>query len=139
LVRICSDWLGGGKGRPARPLFVAHVDLAQARAALAGTLELGVRGPLRRLTAATLDRLFADADLRVVVLDGARPLGVSAKVRAADIPVRTRVAVAARDQGSPTPLGGGPAASPAPATRSGTPTSTTSANVPRAATTTRTT
>lgn len=32
LQRVCGDYLGGGRGRPARPRLVVHVDLAQPTA-----------------------------------------------------------------------------------------------------------
>ncbi|MDP8928256.1 MAG: HNH endonuclease [Actinomycetota bacterium] len=109
LQRICSDWLGGGTGCPARPTLVVHVDLAQVTTTAAGLVELAAPGGLPTLTASTVERLSQDADLRAVLFDGARPLAVSAKTRAADIPGEVRLAVAARDRGcrfpaSTTPL-----------------------------------
>ncbi len=62
-------------------------------------MELAAPGVLPTLTAATVEALAHDAHLRVVIFDGARPLAVSAKTRAADIPADTRLAVAARDGG----------------------------------------
>ncbi|MDP8932401.1 MAG: HNH endonuclease [Actinomycetota bacterium] len=99
LQRICSDWLGGGRGRPARPSLVVHVDLAQVTTTAAGLVELSAPDGLPTLTAASVERLSRDADLRVVLFDGARPLAVSAKTRAAEIPGDTRLAVGARDRG----------------------------------------
>ncbi|MDP8927133.1 MAG: HNH endonuclease [Actinomycetota bacterium] len=109
LQRICSDWFGGGTGRPARPALVVHVDLAQVTTTAAGLVEVAAPGGLPTLTAATVERLNQDADLRAVLFDGARPLAVSAKTRAAQIPGEVRLAVAARDRGcrfpaSTTPL-----------------------------------
>lgn len=99
LTGVCADWLGGDTERPARPLLVAHVDVSQVTATPHGTVELGVRGPLPRIGAATLEALAGDADVRAVVFDGARPLSVTDKVRAKTIPAATRTAVAARDGG----------------------------------------
>ncbi len=101
LTRICADWLGGGTGggRPARPLIVAHVDVANATPTAAGTVELGAPGVLPTLTAATVEALTRDADLRVVLFDGARPLAVSSKTKAVEVPADTRLAVKARDRG----------------------------------------
>lgn len=103
LGRICADWLGGGdrdRPRPARPLLVGHVDVSTLAADhVGGTIEVGVRGGLARITAATAEALAASGDVRAVVFDGARPLAATAKVNAADIPAATRFAVAARDGG----------------------------------------
>ncbi len=99
LARIAADWLGGDTRRPARPLLIAHVQVADLTASAAGTVELNVRGPLPRLTARLADGLAADADIRAVVFDGARPLAVSDKLTAASISTKTRIAVQARDRG----------------------------------------
>lgn len=96
---ICAAYLGGDTNRPARPLFVVHVDLADASAAGAGLVEVGVRGPLPSLTARTIEAMTSDADLRAVLFDGQRPLAVSAKLTASTIPAKTRIAVGARDRG----------------------------------------
>lgn len=99
LEGICAEYLGGGAGRAARPLLVAHVDLAQATAASGGTIELNVRGPLPRVTAKTLESLVASADVRAVLFDGAHPLAVGKRVHAEGVPAVTRFAVRARDRG----------------------------------------
>ncbi len=99
LARICSDWLGGGRGRRARPLLVVHVDVAQVTSTAAGTVELAAPGVLPTLTAATVETLARDGDMRVVLFEGARPLAVSAKTMAAAIPADVRLAVRARDRG----------------------------------------
>ncbi|MFN2557473.1 MAG: DUF222 domain-containing protein [Nitriliruptorales bacterium] len=109
LVRICGAWLGGDSRRPARPLLVTHVDMANVTATAAGTVELAAPGLLPTLSAATVDALTGDADLRVVLFDGARPLAVSAKTKAAAIPSDTRLAVRARDRGCRFPGSTGPA------------------------------
>ncbi|MDP8928778.1 MAG: HNH endonuclease [Actinomycetota bacterium] len=72
-------------------------------------MELAAPGGLPTLTARTVEVLARDADLRAVLFDGARPLAVSAKTLAADIPGEVRLAVGARDRGcrfpaSTTPL-----------------------------------
>ncbi len=58
-----------------------------------------MRGPLPRISARLTDGLAADADVRAVVFDGARPLAVSDKLTATSIPTKTRIAVQARDRG----------------------------------------
>lgn len=114
LGRICADWLGGGDRdhpRPARPLLVSHVDVSTMAADHAGgTIEMGVRGGLARITAATAEALAASGDVRAVVFDGARPLAATGKVNAGDIPAATRFAVAARDRGCRFPGSRDPAA-----------------------------
>ncbi|MFN2555765.1 MAG: DUF222 domain-containing protein [Nitriliruptorales bacterium] len=100
LVRICGDWLGGGaSNRPARPLLVVHVDVSNTTVTEAATVDLATPGVLPTLTAATVEAMTHDADLRVVLFDGARPLAVSAKTKAAAIPADVRLAVKARDRG----------------------------------------
>jgi hypothetical protein len=99
LGRICADWLGGDTNRPARPLLVAHIDTNQASVTPSGTVHIGMRGPLPRIAAATLDAMACDAGVRAVLFDGAHPLAVTGKVNAAGIPDDTRFAVAARDRG----------------------------------------
>ncbi len=81
-MRICADWLGGGKGRPPRLLLIAHVDIANATPTAAASIELAAPGVVPTLTAASVEALARDADLRVALFDGARPLAVSAKTRA---------------------------------------------------------
>ena len=110
LETVCADWLGGDAGRPARPLLVAHVDLAQLSRRPEGTVELAVRGGLPRISAAALEALAASGDVRAVLFEGARPLAVTGKVKADTIPADTRFAVRARDlgcrfPGSADPLG----------------------------------
>jgi Domain of unknown function (DUF222) len=99
LVRICGDWLGGDTNRPARPLLVAHVDLTQITATAAGTLELATPGRLPTLTARVVEQLARQADLQSILFDGHRPLTVTSKLRAEDVPDDTRLAVGARDMG----------------------------------------
>jgi len=98
LQRLCAHALGalGSGGRPARPLLTAHIDLSQVTTHPDGTVSLGVRGPLSRISWSALERLADDADLRAVLFDGARPLAASGTRR---IPEKVRAAVAARDQG----------------------------------------
>ncbi len=47
MARIAADWLGGDTRRPARPLLIAHVQVADLTAGPAGTVELNVRGRCR--------------------------------------------------------------------------------------------
>ncbi|GEM_PF-1863623 len=96
LLRLCGHALGNGPGRPARPLVTVHVDLSQLTAHPDGTLSLGLRGPLSRISWTALEQLASDADLRTVLFDGARPLAASGTK---EIPDKVRLAVAARDQG----------------------------------------
>ncbi|HUH08403.1 MAG TPA: hypothetical protein VML96_11460 [Egibacteraceae bacterium] len=109
LAEICAAWLGGGSGKPAKPLYVAGIDLSQVSVRADGTIMLAVRGDLPRISSAALERLANDADLRAVLFDGARPLAASKKVSMASIPEAIRFAVAARDRGcrfpaSPDPI-----------------------------------
>ncbi len=52
LERVCREYLGGGLGRPARPLLLAHLGVSNATATAAGTVELvtprGAAHPERR-------------------------------------------------------------------------------------------
>jgi hypothetical protein len=100
LVGICTDWLGGHTGRPARPSLVVHVDLADLTdpdTTLIGRLEGRLPGAGGWLTRRTIQRLSLDARLRVVLRDGMRPLAVSATTDA--IPTHLKVAVGAVDGG----------------------------------------
>jgi hypothetical protein len=104
LVELATAFLGGttasGQPRRARPQLVVHVPLDQVTATAAGQVELNLAGArLPTVTARTLEALNTDADLRAVLFDGSRPLAVSDKVSASEIPTKTRVAVAARDRG----------------------------------------
>ena len=83
----------------ARPLINVHVDFSQLTVNNAGMLELNVRGPLPRISLATLELLSRDADCRAVIFDGKRPLAVSRKLRAKDIPADVAFAAGARDHG----------------------------------------
>lgn len=85
--------------RQARPLVVAHVDLAQLTGHLDGQIELAVRGGMPRVCAATVEALVASGDVRAVLFEGGRPLAATGKVDASQIPVTTRMGVRARDRG----------------------------------------
>ena len=93
----------GRKRRRARPLVIVHVDVADITRANGGILELNVRGRLSRITSATLDILARDADMQAVLFNGARPLAVSRKLYAENIPADVRLAVRARDMGDRMP------------------------------------
>jgi hypothetical protein len=107
LVELARDYLAGSDGceqhgrtrRPARPLFIGHVDVCDVSRSEGATLELNVRGRLTRITCATLEALTGDADVQAVVFDGARPLAVTRKLRADTLPDDIRLAVRARDMG----------------------------------------
>lgn len=77
----------------------AIVDVADASAAVAGTLDLPTAGSMPVLTARILDALANDASLRVVLVDNGRPLAVSRKLRAKKIPRDVAMAVRMRDRG----------------------------------------
>ena len=97
---IASAYLAGGCGaKRARPLLNVHIDLHQISVNNAGVIELNVRGPLPRISLAALELLATDADCRAVIFDGKRPLAVSKKLRAKDIPTDVAFAVGARDMG----------------------------------------
>ena len=105
LVGLCRDALGGPgheqtPRRAARPLIVVHVPLDRITATAGGLLEVAVPSGLPRLSAALVESLAADADVRAVVMDGARPLCVTTKVDAATVPEDVRLAVQARDLGA---------------------------------------
>lgn len=100
LQDIAAAYLGGGLGAArARPLINAYVDLSQVHVNNAGMIELNVRGPIPRISLAALELLSKDADCRVVLFDGKRPLAVSRKLRAKDIPDDVAFAAGARDMG----------------------------------------
>ncbi|MPZ72256.1 MAG: DUF222 domain-containing protein [Nitriliruptorales bacterium] len=109
LATIAAAYLGGGlDANRARPLINVHVDLEQFTVNNAGMLELNVRGPLPRITLAALEVLSKDADCRAVIFDGARPLAVSKKLRAKDIPDDVMFATVARDLGDRWPASNDP-------------------------------
>ncbi len=60
-----------------------------------GTLELDLPGGLPTLTGRLVELLGTDATIRAVLFDGHRPLAVTAKLHAQDIPTDTRLAVTA--------------------------------------------
>jgi hypothetical protein len=99
LARVCAAYLGGGSGREATPLVVVHVDSSEATRTAAGLVELAMPGCLPSLTARAVDAMAADADVRVVLFDGARPLVVTRKRTAAQVADDIRLAIAARDRG----------------------------------------
>jgi hypothetical protein len=81
------------------PSAVVLVDLRDASVTAAGQILLNAPGCLPTLTARAVEVLAGDATVQVVLCDGARPLAVTRKVRARDIPTDIRAAVAARDRG----------------------------------------
>ncbi len=107
LVDLGAQALDGrtatGRRIPAKPLVVVHVPLDRIEQTTTGLIDLDVPGHLPTLTARTVEALAADADVKAVLFDGARPLCVTAKVQAEDIPADTRLAIAARDLGAREP------------------------------------
>lgn len=79
---------------------MVHIPLDRLTATAAGLLEVAVPSELPRLSAAVVESLAADADVRAVVMDGARPLCVTGRVDAATVPEDVRLAVQARDLGA---------------------------------------
>ena len=106
---LLADSLAGrrrdGTVIPAKPLLVVHVPLDQITATASGLLEVAVPGWLPTLTGRLTNLLAGDADLKAVIFDGARPLMVTRKLTATDIPADTRLACAARDLGARDPGG----------------------------------
>jgi hypothetical protein len=86
-------------GRDAVPAVVAVVEVDDASAAAAGTLQLPIAGSMPILTARILDALATDATLQVVLVEQGRPLAVSRKIHASTIPRDTALAVRMRDRG----------------------------------------
>ncbi|MBW3659236.1 MAG: 13E12 repeat family protein [Actinobacteria bacterium] len=103
LATLAEEHLAGGPRRPAKPLIDVLVDLTQVTTNAAGTVDLHVDGPLATLTARTVEALTEDADLRVTLMDGARPLATAKKRTADRAPTDVRRAVALRDRGDRMP------------------------------------
>ena len=106
LVTLAAAALSGlltphGARRPAKPLYVVHVDVRQADPT--ATLELDLAGGLPSLTARMVELLETDATIQAVLFDGHRPLAVSSKLHAEHLPADTRLAVQARDLGNRDP------------------------------------
>lgn len=104
LTAVCADALGGttdsGNRRPARPLVVLHVDVADATADRFGHLLHVAAGQTRLpvLSARAAELLTRHADLVVQLRDGRNPLA-EIKDGAEDIPRPIRRAVRNRDRG----------------------------------------
>jgi hypothetical protein len=99
LLRMADAWLAGGPNKTARPQLIVHVPLDQVTAQRGGTVELNVPGPLATITTRTAEILARDADMRAVIFDRKRPLGVSDVVHASRPTTKTQVAIRARDLG----------------------------------------
>ncbi|MBW3662621.1 MAG: hypothetical protein KY469_05925 [Actinobacteria bacterium] len=100
LQKMAAAWLGGGNGKPAKPLILVRVDIADVVTNTAGRVLLTTRGDnLPTITARTLEALGTDADLRIVIFDGGNPLAVSDVIHAENIPTKTRYAILTRDCG----------------------------------------
>ncbi|MDX1659156.1 MAG: DUF222 domain-containing protein [Nitriliruptorales bacterium] len=97
LLACAENYLAGTSRRP-RPSMNVIVDLRDVHVNAAGQLETRLPGCLPSLSARLVELLASDADLRAVVVDGKRPLAVSARQSAA-IPAEVRLAVRLRDRG----------------------------------------
>ncbi|MDX1657769.1 MAG: DUF222 domain-containing protein [Nitriliruptorales bacterium] len=98
LLATAENYLAGhSSGRP-RPSMNVIVDIRDVHVNAAGQLETRLPGCLPTLSARVTDLLASDADLRAVIVDGKRPLAVSARQSAA-IPAEVRLAVRLRDRG----------------------------------------
>ncbi len=95
----------GGRTVKAKPLMVVHVPLDRITTSASGVLDIAVPGWLPTLSARLTDGLAADADIKAVLFHGARPLMVTRKLHAPDIPADTRLACQARDMGARDPAG----------------------------------
>ena len=84
---------------PAKPAVTVLVDTRDVSQSAAGTIEIAAAGCLPTLTARAVEALAAHASVQVVLCDGARPLTVTRKVWAREIPSDVRLAVKARDRG----------------------------------------
>lgn len=81
------------------PAFNVLVDARDASVNVAGIVDVNVPGCLPTISAALAESLAADASVRAVVCDGARPLTVARKVWAQRLPGDVRLAVKVRDRG----------------------------------------
>ena len=95
-------------GASAAPAFDVCVDLSTVSVNAAGMIVLKAPGCLPVLSARVVDALAADATVRAVLFDGARPLIVTKKVTAKSIPADVRAAVKIRDRGDRFPGARGP-------------------------------
>ncbi len=113
LVDLAKDQLAGrdhdGNVVPAKPTMVVHLPLDGITETASGLLECAVPNSLPTISSSLLEILAKDADVRAVLFDGARPLAVSKKVNAKDVPEDTKLAVKARDLGARDPAGRTPA------------------------------
>lgn len=83
----------------AKPSIDVIVDTRDVTVTSAGIIQINAPGCLPTLTARAVEALVADASVRVVLVDGGRPLTVTRKLRANDVPAATRIAVKLRDRG----------------------------------------
>jgi hypothetical protein len=118
LANLCADSLAGRTGRrvgdhngrccarrSAKPTVVVHVPLDRISESASGLLDVAIPAYLPTLAARTVEAHAADADVRVVIFNGHRPLMVTRQLTAEDIPEDTRLAVQARDLGARDPGG----------------------------------
>jgi hypothetical protein len=86
-------------GAKAVPSISVIVDVADASAAVAGTVALPITGTLPVLSARIVDALATDASLQIVLVDNGRPLAVSRKIWADKVPRDVATAIRLRDRG----------------------------------------
>lgn len=104
--RVEADDAGGGEVTPTRhrrldravPAYTVLLDYRDVSLNAAGVIEVNAPGCLPTITAAAVEALACDASVRVVLMDGARPLTVTSKVTAKALPDDVRRAVRARDR-----------------------------------------
>jgi Domain of unknown function (DUF222) len=84
-------------GRPKYDVVI-NVDWRDVTVTAAGTISINAPGCLPTISAALLESIAADATVRAVICDGARPLTVTKRVRGRQIPDDVRLAVRARDR-----------------------------------------
>ena len=81
------------------PSFDVIIDTRDATINAAGMICITANGALPTLTAAACEALAADAQVRAILMDGARPIAVTRKIMATALPADVRRAVKVRDRG----------------------------------------
>lgn len=123
-----ADSRAAGNRRPTRhrrldralPALTVLVDQRDVSINAAGIIQLNAPGCLPTISAAAVEALACDASVRVVLMDGGRPLTVTRKVQATALPDDVRRAVRARDRGPlPRVAPADPASAPPRQTRPG--------------------
>ena len=101
-----DDDAGGDEASPTQhrrldravPACTVLLDYRDVSLNAAGIIEVNAPGCLPTITAAAVEALACDASVRVVLMDGARPLTVTSKVTAKALPEDVHRAVRARDR-----------------------------------------